>query len=252
MTSPPDTCPAGFFVRECERVAKATGPSPETGIIRCAEAPDFCSGPVYENGLRLTQGFTTMNKAAFARLCGVSKAMISKYGDRIVVDEAGQVDVVGSLANLEGRLDEASRQKALTVARDAGIAPGVTPSSNGYAAPKISAKAQKDEIERDLKKLELGQKSGELVHIADVADVARQAVGAMRETFNNARRDIAKDLCVKFDLPADREAALARFLGEKFELALGRFGQVAANLAQESELPAVIAPSAANQAPLLL
>ena len=56
-----------------------------------------------------------MTRAAFARLCGVTPSMISKYIRRgqVTLWRGRKVDVAASLAALEGSLDEDKRQAAL-------------------------------------------------------------------------------------------------------------------------------------------
>lgn len=184
-----------------------------------------------------------MKRSAFAALCGVSKQQISKYeGLGLVVVADGQVDAGVSLAALEGRLDEAKRQRALQVLGEAGVVESLEHQPHGGAllrrnaiegAPARSAKAEKDEIERDLRRLEYGVKAGELVHVAAVQEQAAQAIAAMREAFANAKRDIAAELCARFDVAPEKVTAVARFLGDKFELPLSRFATIAAALAKE-------------------
>ncbi|MGC1302972.1 MAG: hypothetical protein WA840_11405 [Caulobacteraceae bacterium] len=180
-----------------------------------------------------------MKRNAFASLCGISKQQVSKYaGVGLLAVDGDQVDALASLANLQGRLDETKRQKALqllAVKQPGHLGPsGPAPAPpTGGSGVRPSAKAEKDEIERDLKRLEFGQKAGELVHVEDVRERAGQAIAAMREVFANSKRDIASDLCARFDIPAEKVTAIARFLGDKFELPLGRFATIAAALAKE-------------------
>jgi hypothetical protein len=176
-----------------------------------------------------------MKRSAFAMLIGVSKQQVSKYvaGGAVVVAD-GEVDVQASLALLEGRLDEAKRQRALA---SLGERRSPQPPNQGSGA-KPSARQEKDAVERDLKLLELGQKAGELVLVADVEDAAAQAVAAMREAFSNGRRDLAADICASFGLPPEKASALHRFLGVGFERALGTFAEAMASLAAAPPAPA--------------
>jgi len=187
-----------------------------------------------------------MKRAAFASLCGVSKQMVSKYEDQgFVVVADGLVDVEASLAALEGRLDEGKRQTALQV-----MAASETQRAPTARAPLAlsppSAKAQKDEIELRLRQMEYGVKAGELVYAADVAQQAELAVTALRESFANAKRDIAAKLCAQFDVPGDKVTSIARFLGDQFEQALGRFATSAASLAKADADPIDAAASPAE------
>jgi hypothetical protein len=170
--------------------------------------------------------------------------MVSKYeaDGRIVVDGL-EVDVLATLQMLEGRLDEAKRQRALELFETVGKSHTPSPAGAGVERPK-SAKVEREEIERDLKALQLGRESGELVAVEDVEAAARAAIAAMRKTFNNARRDAASRICATFGIPADRQAALARFLGQEFETAMGAFAREmdAAGEAAQASVGAYAAP----------
>src|SRR5579872_7094104 len=124
-----------------------------------------------------------MRRSAFADLCGVSKQMISKYaGDNLVVEADGDVDAAATLALLEGRLNEDKRQAALaTLAQIAPAAAAPTHQPSARAPTVASFKVQKDEIEMQLKRLQLGREAGELVSADAVDQAASVAINAMRE-----------------------------------------------------------------------
>ena len=186
-----------------------------------------------------------MKRSAFASLIGVSKQMVSKYeGAGHLVTSGSDLDPLASLAALEGRLDEAKRQRALQVLQSAtGVT--ATPAAKG-ATPAASAKAEKDAIERDIRLIELGKATGALVLASDVDAAAREAVSLMRETFHNAKRELAQKICATFDVPPEKATALARLLGADFERALGRFASGAAILAAAG--PSVMRDEVASQA----
>jgi hypothetical protein len=172
-----------------------------------------------------------MNQSAFATLAGVSRQQAHKYATagKLVHDGAGKIDAAASLAALEGHLDEAKRQRALAAL---GVQPPAQqPSGLPLAPPARSTKMEKDELEIAIRRLELGQKAGELISVAEVDARAREAVSALRETFNNSRREIANRLCAQFGLPADKAVVVARFLAVEFEGAMGRFAEACAAMA---------------------
>ncbi len=183
-----------------------------------------------------------MNSSEFAILCGISKAMVSKYNaDGLIVMNGKQVDARASLDGLAGRLNEDKRLLALEKldAIEAGaLTPEVpktkvaTARSIGQPAAPTSFKARRDMFSSFNAELDYRKKAGELLLAADVAQQAQLAIEAMREKFSNDRREMAQKLCAQFDLPADRVGAVMRFLSDQFEATLGRFGEVAAKMAE--------------------
>lgn len=168
-----------------------------------------------------------MKRAAFAILCGISKQMVSKYA-AFLVEEAGEVDALASLAALEGRLDETKRQAALAALE--GVQPS-RPTAPGAASVPLSAKAQKDEVELQLKRLQYAREAGEVMSVDEIDAAARQAIADMREAFGNRRREIAEAVCLQFSLPSDKASAMARTLAREFEATLGVFAARMAALA---------------------
>lgn len=176
-----------------------------------------------------------MNQSAFAGLCGVSPKMISKYKDRgLVVVVDGEVDVAGSLAALEGRLDEAKRSKALLAFAEMTGQPLAHDVRDAAPVPVRSAKAEKDEVELKLKRLEYAREAGELVEKDEVEDSCAQAVAAFRESLANGRRETADMICAEFGIASTKAAQLAKFLQRRDERALGRFADVMGVLAAEA------------------
>lgn len=185
-----------------------------------------------------------MKQSAFAALAGVSRQQVSKYATagKLVLDASGGVDAAASLAALEGHLDETKRQRAI-LALGAQLAngppaPGVGlpfPAGAADAAPRMppahSTKIEKDQLDIAVRKLDLAERAGKLVSVAEVDAAAREAVALMREAFNNTRREAADRLCAQFGLAADKAPAISRFLAAEFEAALGRFADAAGALA---------------------
>lgn len=184
-----------------------------------------------------------MKRSAFASLIGVSKQMISKHAaaGRIVEGESG-VDAAATLALLEGHMDEEKRLRALQV-----IGPQAASAARAAPAPaQRSAKAEKDEIERDIRRLELGKMAGDLVEVAGIEDAATKAVMELRERAGQSHRETADRICAQFGLPPEKATALARFLAKDFDVLMGRFAQAMSQLADEE---AVSAPTAAEPDP---
>ena len=177
-----------------------------------------------------------MNQAQFADLIGVSPQQVSKYvASGAVLVEDGRVNVADSLMMLEGRLDEEKRQRALAKLEGANPVRQPSPPNQGSGGQRTAtAKQEKDAIDRDLRLLEYGQKAGDLVLAEDVEATAQRAVAEMREVFNNGRREDADLICSTFGVAPEKSGALARFLGTRFEAALGRFSAVMATLASEA------------------
>jgi hypothetical protein len=176
-----------------------------------------------------------MKRAAFAMLCGVSRPMISKYeAAGLVVVDGDDVDAAASLAALDGRLDEDKRLAALAALGE--VEPQTRAPASAAAAPLprvTSAKAEKDQVELQLKRLQYGREAGELVFAEAVDAAARQAVTSMREAFGNRRRETAEKLCLQFGLAPDKASALARSLAAEFEETLGVFAREMAAAAAE-------------------
>lgn len=192
-----------------------------------------------------------MKRSAFASLCGVSKQQVSKYAQsgHLVLD-GDEVDPVASLAALEGHLSEENRLRALQVL--GGTSP--KPAAGAQASsrpPARTGKALREDIEAELKALDLAERKGELVSAAEVDARAREAIALFREARANVRRETADKICAQFGIPADRAAALTRFLAQQDEHALGVFARAIAALADgEDELPTGVdaEPAAGAQA----
>ncbi len=185
-----------------------------------------------------------MNRARFAQLCGVSKPMISKYEGMGLIkfadNEGKRVDVLASLDAMAGRLDEDRRIEAL--ARFAALNGDAKPSLPRAVTERktaglmpddkpMSHKQEKDYFDAKLKEIEYRRAVGELVLASDVQETATLAVAALRETFSNQKRDLAKGLCAQFDIPPDKETAVMRFLSKGVEEAIGKFGAVCQTMA---------------------
>ena len=110
-------------------------------------------------------------------------------------------------------------------------APAVRTLRSAVPSP-TNFKVRRDEYLALNAEIEYRKKVGELLLASDVAQQAQLAIEAMREKFSNDRRQMAQKLCAHFDLPPDRETAVVRFLSDQFEATLGRFGEVAAKLAE--------------------
>lgn len=202
-----------------------------------------------------------MNAAGFAKLCGISKPMVSKYtADGLVVVHDRVVNVDASLALLEGRLNEEKRQSALSAwAQVSGISSPVErrPVANPLSRPEvISAKAQKDEVDLALKRLEYATKARQVISVDEVERRATEAVSVFRETISNTKRDAAKAFCAKFDLPPEYETPVMKLLHEFSEKALGRFAAACAAMAvpegENIEIPSASMAAENNQGQLTL
>lgn len=185
-----------------------------------------------------------MKASAFARLCGISPPMVTKYQQAgLLVANGKDVDAGESLKLLAGRLDETKRQAALVQLQAGGQEPQTVEVPASGAEPKkiLTGKAAKDHWQALIAEMDYRRRAGELLLVSDVAAQADLAISAMRETFSNAKRDAAKAFCVQFEISPEKEAAVMRFLNDQFETALGRFGVVAGELARPSEKGMVIA-----------
>lgn len=202
-----------------------------------------------------------MNAAGFAKLCGISKPMVSKYtADGLVIVHDRVVDVEASLAMLEGRLNEEKRQSAIEAwSQISGTALTVErrPVARPVSKPEvISAKAQKDEVDLALKRLEYATKARQVISVEEVDRRATEAVSVFREAISNTKRDAAKAFCAKFDLPPEYETPVMKMLHEFSEKALGRFAAACAAMAvpdgQEVEIRATPTVSERDQGQLTL
>jgi len=172
-----------------------------------------------------------MRRQAFADLIGVSKQQVSKYvgAGAVVIDAGGDVDVEASLALLEGRLDEEKRQRAIAVYAGSEASEAAAPRTGAAAGPaatvRMTAKAEKDAVERDLKLLEYGRQAAELVSVRDVEAECEQAIAEMREAFAGGRRELAAKICTDFGLAPEKAIPLQRAMTAGFERCLGIFAQ---------------------------
>lgn len=166
-----------------------------------------------------------MKKADFARLCGVSGAMVSKYLRLgLIVECEGGVDAAESLRRLEGRLDEdkrvaaivaladgrkspprpASKPAAATHAAPAGEAAGDMPpgvvSLAEFAAARQSDKARRERIEADRAEIELMQLTGRLVDALDVAREIENSVSVFWGELTRRERGDADEMAARLGL----------------------------------------------------
>jgi hypothetical protein len=168
-----------------------------------------------------------MNQAAFASLIGVSGPMVSKYGARglLARTDAGDIDPLASLDLLQGHLSDDKHAKAMSLLGHKAAATAAAGQAGGRPPAAKTGKALKDDIEAEMKALDLAERKGELVLAAEVDDRARDAVAIFRESRANARREIAEKLCAQFGIASDRVSAVTRFLAQEDEIALGAFAR---------------------------
>lgn len=173
-----------------------------------------------------------MNQSEFAELCGISRQMASKYAaDGLIVRDAdGEIDPEGSLYLLEGRLDDEKRLAALALL--AGLpAPAPKP------APLRSPKAETDELKRQMLALQLAKQAGEVVAVAEVEELAHQAVADLRVALETARQPLVERLAAEFGVTADRIGAIARLIKANDAAALAAFATACAKLAGDAAPP---------------
>lgn len=162
-----------------------------------------------------------MKQTDFARLAAISQPMVSKYlsDGRLVVGADGAIDAEASLRALAGHLDEQKRAAAL---EKLGFLEK-TGANRPAPRPVTSAKAEHDEIKRDLARLELETKAGALIPVAVVEERAFDAIAALRQTFESERRTASEELASALGLTPDRAPVIARFLQRLFNKAQGEF-----------------------------
>lgn len=169
-----------------------------------------------------------MKKAEFARLCGVSGAMISKYARLgLIAEKDGGVDAGESLRRLEGRLNEEKRVAAIVALADG------KPSTRGmvfaskeppppafvkshdavvslaeFAAARQSDKARRERIEADRAEIELAQLTGRLVDAGAVAREVENAVSVFWSELTRREREEADEIAAALSLDPFRARQL--------------------------------------------
>ena len=183
-----------------------------------------------------------MNQKQFAQLCAITQQMVSKYvaDGRVVTRASGEIDASASLDALAGHLDEekraAAREKLAFLSagaessRPASPAPAATPQ-------KSSPKAEHDAIKRDLAALELAQKSGQLIPVAEVEERIFDAVAKMRQAHESTLRSDAERLAHDLGQAQDKVPLILRHMKRAFVNA-----QTAFVAALEAEAALDVAP----------
>lgn len=178
-----------------------------------------------------------MKKSEFARLCGVSGAMISKYARLgLIAEKDGGVDAGESLRRLEGRLNEEKRVAAIVALADGkpstrGMVfvskepppPTSTParaddavvSLAEFAAARQSDKARRERIEADRAEIELAQLTGKLVDAGAVAREVENAVSLFWGEVTRRERDEADTIAGALGLDALRARQLREELRKR-------------------------------------
>lgn len=145
-----------------------------------------------------------MSQAAFARLCGISKMMVTKYAQQGFVIKNGQeVDTRASLQALAGRLDDGKRRRALAALDAGAIAPDHQPADDDARAaarpqPAIAASAlspdghswrvERDRTDTEIRKIELARLRDEVVDAATIAPAIIDAATAFGAELDRRQR----------------------------------------------------------------
>ena len=191
-----------------------------------------------------------MNGAEFAKLTGISEAMVSKYRSRdlIASDGEGGVDAFSSLQLLAGHLDEDKRLQALRVLTGAAENSPVAAANQNSFSPPPSARSLHEEVKLDMARIELAQKAGALIDVEPVEAASWAAISAMKEAFDAARRTYAEDMRAELGLPAEVTAKIARHLQRFQAKGLGAFSEVMMTLGDpQSTANAELENTAATQ-----
>lgn len=173
-----------------------------------------------------------MKLSAFARLCSIDRKTAATYASQGLVAYSAPmvVDPAESLRLLAGRLNEGKRQAAL--AQLSGVA-------KDEAAPPVTAtnaRVATDELKRDKIALELAERAGDLIPLAEVEAAALDAIQAMQSAFDVESRATADQLAIDLGLTADRSAMLLRRLRSLSIRARARFSAEMAKIAGMSEI----------------
>lgn len=173
-----------------------------------------------------------MKQVDFAELCGVSRQAISKHGQagRLVIAADGSVDAKASLIRLEGHLDEGKRRFALMrlagidipmQARSALGAPEFqkeipdNQEADNVVPLRPSAKAQKDEVDLQLRQLELAERIGELVEAVDVKLAVEDAVATFWSEVDRKRRQTVDEIAGELMLDRGQASKLRRLIAKR-------------------------------------
>lgn len=199
-----------------------------------------------------------MRQSEFARLLGISEAMVSKYKrDGLVTLRGREVDAEATLADLEGRVDDAKRKRALrrlAEMRSAGAATIEPPATDDGAEPEdpgstslggtLSGKARLDAAKAELAEIELAETKGELIRVDETAGAVQDLIrGFFAEQDLNRRRE-SDTIAAELQLDAERTRKLRNLMTDRDRRVQRRFAERMARLAAEAEA----APSAPAQA----
>jgi hypothetical protein len=175
-----------------------------------------------------------MRKGDFARLAEVSAAMVTKWATQgLLVEGLDGVDAAATLDALAGSFDEPRRLQAIArlEALTAGIA--AAPAAKSPDAT-VTARAQKEAIDAQMRRLDLEQRAGSLVERQAVVDLLADACRRHIATFDQTRADmIAKMLAIPGDAP-NRKALLFAESRERDNAALAAFAAECARIADEA------------------
>jgi hypothetical protein len=178
-----------------------------------------------------------MRKGDFAKLAGVSPAMVTKWAASGLLREGMDgVDAAATLDALAGSFDEPRRLQAIARLQDlaAGIVAAPATKAPDTAITAITARAQKEAIDAQMRRLDLEQRAASLVERQAVEDLLADACRRLSATFDQTRADmIGKMMAIPADAP-NRKALLIAESRDRDAAALAAFTADCARIGAEA------------------
>lgn len=183
-----------------------------------------------------------ISQAEFARLIGVSRAMVSRYradGRLVIVGE--KVDELASLQRLRGTLNEDKRLSAL--ARIGGdptppgpISPRVPISGATFETDPLAGndRARRERIIADLKQIELDERLGRLVSAEEVRKAIEGVVSTFWSELQRRQRDDADTISAVLRLDAEAARVFRAELAKRDAAMRRDFAMALSKMARET------------------
>lgn len=175
-----------------------------------------------------------MQRGAFAKMAGVSAAMVTKWGKQgLLVEGLDGVDASATLEALAGSFDEPRRLQAIARldALNTGQATEIAPKAPDTA---VTARAQKEAIDAQMRRLDLEQRAASLIERTAVEDLLADACRRLAATFDQTRTPcVGKLMHIPADAP-NRKALITAEIRDYVAAALAAFTADCARIGAEA------------------
>lgn len=187
-----------------------------------------------------------MRRGDFARIAGVSAAMVTKWGrEGWLVEGLDGVDAAATLDRLAGSFDEPRRLAAIArlqraASPDASLAPPAPDTA-------ITARAQREAIDARLRRLDLEERAGRLIERQAVDDLLADACRSLAASFDQGHKRLADSILALPPDAANRKALIAATIRDHVNETLTAFATNCAAIAAQATETVTLPESAMHE-----